>query len=150
MRAALAAAEEGRKAGDYAIGACIVDPDGRIVASSANRSHRDQSPIAHAEVIVLLEACKQAGSRHLPGYVLYTTHEPCPMCASVAVWSKVSGIVYGARQQDIRDYRGAGSRSGFLWRSIQVPCKTIVENSDDHIEIVPEFMREECLALFHD
>jgi len=149
MQEAINQAKLAQAKGDYAVGAVLVQED-RIIAVSGNRSKRDESPLAHAEVLVINQACKKLNRRHLPDCILYVTHEPCPMCASLAVWAKVGGIVYGAKQTDMKEYQLANGNKNYLWRTIEIPCKEIINKSTENIDLVEEFMREKCLDLFHN
>lgn len=150
MLEAIKQAKLAKVSGDYAIGAVLVK-DGQIIAAAGNRILRDESPIAHAETLAILEATKKFGTRHLNGCVLYTTHEPCPMCAAVAVWAKLDGLVYGARQQDMADYRTTNANQKYLWRTIDISCEQVFSKATvDKIELVKDFMRGECVKLFHN
>ena len=82
--------------GDVPVGAVIVGPDGTVVARDHNRREERQDPTAHAEVLVLSEAARHAGSWRLPGHTLYVTLEPCSMCAGAAVSGRLERIVYAA------------------------------------------------------
>lgn len=148
MREAIRQAQLGNAEGDYAIGAVVVQDD-KILVACNSRSKRDESPVAHAETLALIEASKILGSRHMPGCILYSTHEPCPMCTSVSVFAKLKGIVYGAYIEDMRAFRLANSESPFLWRTIDIDCEEIIRQSTEHIELVKGYLREECKSLFH-
>ena len=82
--------------GDVPVGAVIVGPAGRVVAADHNRREERQDPTAHAEVLVLSEAARRAGSWRLLGHTLYVTLEPCSMCAGAAISGRLERIVYGA------------------------------------------------------
>ena len=82
--------------GDVPVGAVIVDPGGAVVAADHNRREERQDPTAHAEVLVLSQAARQAGSWRLLGHTLYVTLEPCSMCAGAAISGRLERIVYGA------------------------------------------------------
>ena len=100
MRLAIAEAKKARNLGDYSIGAVVVK-DNKVIAVSGNRVKLDCDPTQHAEISAIRRACAQAGSRHIPGTVLYTTAEPCPMCASAAIWARMRGIVSGSTIDDM-------------------------------------------------
>src|SRR5688572_14951608 len=89
MRLAIAEAEAARKAGDYAIGAVVVSEAG-VLSSSGNRVKLECDPTQHAEVAAIRKACASIRTRHLEGAILYTTAEPCPMCAAAAIWARMS------------------------------------------------------------
>lgn len=84
------------EAGEVPVGAVLTAPDGTIVASAGNRTLRDHDPTAHAEVLAIRYACKSAGSERLPGYDLYVTLEPCPLCAAAISFARIRRLYYGA------------------------------------------------------
>lgn len=149
MVKAITYAKRAQRNGDYAIGAVIVK-DGVIIAASENRSKQDQNPVAHAEILAIIKAAAKVKHRHLSGCILYTTHEPCPMCVSLCVFARLKGIVYGARINDMADYRSRGANGQYLWRTIDISCTEIVQKSGEPIEVIGDFMRDECLRLFHN
>jgi tRNA(Arg) A34 adenosine deaminase TadA len=137
------------QAGDYAVGAAIVKGDA-VVAKSGNRIKLDNDPFHHAEIVAIRQAAKTLGARHLHDCVLYTTHEPCPMCASAAVFAKMKGIVYGAHIEDMRYYGLKNGNEEWSWRVIQIPAHEILEKATTpKLFVVKGFMREECKKLFH-
>ena len=75
----------------------------------------------------------------LKEYTLYTTCEPCPMCAAACVWAGVSKIVYGASTEQLIDI---GTKQ------IDLSCKTIVDRGFQNIEVIGGILAEECLELF--
>lgn len=149
MLAAIEEAKRAKEAGDYAIGAIIVK-DGKILARSPNRTKTDQDPTQHAEVAVIREAVKKIGHRHLTNCVMYTTHEPCPMCAAAAVWARLAAVVMGAEMDDMADYRSRNGNGEWTWRTVHIPAREIFAKGDPHVEIVEGFMRGECRELFHN
>ena len=149
MEKAIGQALRAQKNGDYAIGAVLVRGD-TIIASSENRSKQDQSPVAHAEALVIIETSKKLKNRHLSDCVLYSTHEPCPMCAALCAFAKLKGIVYGARISDMSNYRSSKANKHYLWRTIDISCTEVIQKSGEPIEVTGDFMRDECLQLFHN
>jgi tRNA(adenine34) deaminase len=100
MREALRAASEAARAGEVPVGACVVAADGAtLLAVAGNRTRTDCDPTAHAEVLALREAARQVGNYRLTGVVVYSTIEPCAMCAGALVQARVARLVYGARDE---------------------------------------------------
>ena len=99
MREALGAAREAARAGEVPVGACVVGSDGRLLAVAGNRTRTDCDPTAHAEVLALREAARAFGNYRLTGAVVYSTVEPCAMCAGALVQARVARLVYGARDE---------------------------------------------------
>ncbi|WP_422026801.1 nucleoside deaminase [Roseovarius sp.] len=96
METALAEARAAGDRGEVPVGAVIADASGMIVAQAGNRTRERNDPTAHAEILVLRSACQLAGSERLPGYSLYVTLEPCPMCAAAISFARIARLYYGA------------------------------------------------------
>jgi len=98
MREAINAALEARSEGEVPIGACIVT-EGKLVSIAGNRTRRDSDPTAHAEIVALRQAAKTVGNYRLTEAVVYSTIEPCAMCAGALIQARVKRLVYGARDE---------------------------------------------------
>jgi guanine deaminase len=86
-------------AGGGPFGALVV-ADGAVLARGQNRVTRDNDPTAHAEVVAIRAACRARGDFSLAGATLYASCEPCPLCVSAALWSRVDRVVYAADRHD--------------------------------------------------
>ncbi|MFV0408935.1 MAG: nucleoside deaminase [Paracoccus sp. (in: a-proteobacteria)] len=96
MPLALDEARAAAARGEVPVGAVITDPEGRVIASAGNRTRERHDPTAHAEIEVIRAACAATGSERLPGYHLWVTLEPCPMCAAVISAARIAVLYYGA------------------------------------------------------
>ncbi len=96
MDKALVEARAAADRGEVPVGAVIVAPDGRVVATAGNRTRELNDPTAHAEILALRAACAEAGSERLPDHDLYVTLEPCAMCAAALAAARIRRIYYGA------------------------------------------------------
>ena len=99
MLEALREAKKAFEAEEVPVGAVIVY-QGEVVAKGHNQVELLQDATAHAEVLAIGSASSYLQNWRLKGAVLYTTLEPCPMCAGAMLLSRVERLVYGAR--DIR------------------------------------------------
>jgi tRNA(adenine34) deaminase len=118
MQLAITEAKRARDRGDYPIGAVVtrVYWETRSGYSSAgNRVKTSGSSIKHVELETLKYVCSGYG-RYLPDFVLYSTHEPCAMCAGACVWSKIGAVVFGVSQEDITAYGKKHGTEEFKWR----------------------------------
>jgi tRNA(adenine34) deaminase len=95
MEEALRRAQRALEGGEVPVGAVVVR-DGRIVGSGWNRNITDSDPTAHAEVIALREAGATVGNHRLEDCELFSTIEPCAMCAGALVHARIQRLVYGA------------------------------------------------------
>jgi tRNA(adenine34) deaminase len=107
MRVALDLALEAEAADEVPVGAVIVMA-GEVIGRGRNSPIERSDPTAHAEILALREACAAAGNYRLEGAILYTTLEPCVMCAGALVATRIAKVVFGAR-----DLRFGGVRSKF-------------------------------------
>lgn len=97
MAWALEEAHRARELDEVPIGAVLLDPEGRLLGRGHNRTRIDADPSAHAEFQAIRAAARAAGAPRLPGSVLYTTVEPCFMCAGLLIHARVSRVVWGTR-----------------------------------------------------
>lgn len=118
--------------------ASIIVKNGEIIAQGVTTVFVEKQPFRHAEINVIESACKKLGSFDLSGCWLYTTYEPCPMCASACIWAKFEGVVYGANIED---------RNDNYTQRILIRCRDVFKNGTPKIELYEDFMRDECLPL---
>ena len=107
MRMALDLADESEAAGEVPVGAVVVMA-GEVIGRGRNSPIERSDPTAHAEILALREACAALGNYRLEDAILYTTLEPCVMCAGALVAARIAKVVFGAR-----DLRFGGVRSKF-------------------------------------
>jgi tRNA(adenine34) deaminase len=97
LREAILEARAAEAAGEVPVGAILVAPDGEtILARGNNRVLRDSDPTAHAEIVALRAGGLALGNYRLLGTTLYTTLEPCAMCAGAILHARVARLVYAA------------------------------------------------------
>lgn len=148
MARCIEVAKENLGRGQYALGALVVDKKGIILSAQSSNLISGYDPTAHPEIVAIRESAEKNKSRYLEGCYLYTTLEPCPMCTAAAIWARMDGIVYGARQQDAIDYANTHKSNIFTWRQIEVPSILIAQRGIPRIEIIPDVLREKCVELF--
>lgn len=98
MRQALNEARQAFDKGEVPIGAIVVCK-GRIIARGHNLTETLNDVTAHAEMQAITAAANVLGGKYLTDCILYVTIEPCPMCAGGLLWSQISKIVYGAKDE---------------------------------------------------
>lgn len=98
MEIALEEAMRAESEGEVPIGAIAVLDD-RIIARNHNRCIQLHDATAHAEMLVLREAGRVLSNYRLNGVSVYATVEPCPMCCGALIWSRVSRLVFGTRDE---------------------------------------------------
>ncbi len=108
MARALAEAEAAGARGEVPVGAVLVDAaTGMPLAAAGNRVEALADPTAHAEMLVIREACRIRAAPRLPDCDIYVTLEPCAMCAAAIAFARLRRLTYGAA-----DAKGGGVAHG--------------------------------------
>jgi tRNA(adenine34) deaminase len=133
MAEALELARDAERAGEVPVGAVVV-LDGAVIGRGRNAPVELHDPSAHAEMMALREAALAIGNYRVEKATLFSTLEPCVMCAGALVAARVARLVFGAR-----DLRFGGVRSKF-----RVADSELLNH---RVEIVEGVMGAECAEL---
>jgi tRNA(adenine34) deaminase len=136
MQHALAAARDARKRLEVPVGTCVISGE-TLVAVAGNRTRTDCDPTAHAEIVALREAARQIGNYRLTEATVYSTIEPCAMCAGALIQARVKRLVYGARDE----------RAGAVESRFRI-CDTDFLNH--RIEVTAGVLEEECREIMQE
>lgn len=140
MALALEQAREAMLAGEVPVGAVVVK-DGIVLATGRNRTIEWSDPSAHAEVVALREAARILGTHRLNDVELFVTLEPCAMCSGAIFHSRLSRLVYGAKDPKT----GCAGSVTDLFASRQL---------NHHTAVLGNVLGETCSVLlqsfFHD
>ncbi len=137
MRIAIVEAETASSVGEVPIGACIVDESGELLASGHNLTISTNDPTAHAEIVAIRAAAKRIENYRLTGSTVYSTIEPCAMCAGALVTARVKRLVFGALDE----------RFGGIVTHFGIGVGTELNH---RIEIVSGVLADECRALMQE
>jgi|SRR6185437_1280701 len=107
MAVAMSEARQAAERAEVPVGAVVIGPDGRLLASAGNRTESDSDPSAHAEMLALRQAAVVLLNPRLPECDLYVTLEPCPMCAYAISLFRIRRLIFGAY-----DPKGGGVEHG--------------------------------------
>lgn len=136
MGEAIRAAREAESTGEVPVGACVV-ADGVALAVAGNRTRTDCDPTAHAEIVALREAAQNFGNYRLANAVMYSTIEPCAMCAGALIQARVPTLVYGARDEKA----GAVDSHFHICDASQL---------NHRVEVISGVLEADCRALMQD
>ncbi len=121
--------------------AAVVDAQGNILAKGETTVAKDCDPTSHAEINAIRSACKRLGTDRFPaGCWLYTTFEPCPLCASAVIWAGLDGVAYA---NDPR-YRGKENNWSFI------SCRDVLASGKylHDVTLVENLLLDEIKAYF--
>jgi tRNA(adenine34) deaminase len=124
---------------DAPFGCIIVDGD-ESVAEGLNDA--DLSPILHGEMVAVIDLMEARPDIERENLVLYTTAEPCPMCAGAIYWCGIPRVVYGTSTATLK---------GLGWQQIDISCEELSRRATPAgFEVTGGVLREECDALFEE
>ncbi|MFH1727467.1 MAG: tRNA adenosine(34) deaminase TadA [Pseudomonadota bacterium] len=136
MTLALIEAKNAELKNEVPIGAIIVLED-KILSKKHNSVITNNDPSAHAEINAIKDACKKTGNYRLNGAVLYTTIEPCIMCAGAIINARIAKVVFGAQDPKW----GAFGSLYSIHKDIRL---------NHQVEVVSGIMESECAVLMKE
>ena len=136
MGEALRAAREAQTRDEVPIGSCIVAA-GEMIAWAGNRTRTDCDPTAHAEIVALREAATKIGNYRLANVSVYSTIEPCAMCAGALIQARVPLLVYGATDE----------KAGAVESHFRI-CSAAPLNH--RVEVIKGVLEAECRELMQE
>jgi tRNA(adenine34) deaminase len=137
MRLALRQAFFAKDAGDVPFGAVVVC-DGKIIAAARNSEHTDQDVTKHAEIKAISLASRRLGRRNLSDCTIYSTVEPCPMCAGAIFHACVARVVFGMSRDDLPH----------LFRTRAIRLWDLAKDWHYQPEVVGGVLREPVIDMF--
>ncbi|MCB1692080.1 MAG: tRNA adenosine(34) deaminase TadA [Pseudomonadales bacterium] len=136
MEQAIVLANEASAIGEVPVGALVVLDD-EVIGQGFNRVIADRDPTSHAEIVAMRAAARKLDNYRLSGAALYSTIEPCSMCAGALVHARIADLYFGAR----------APRSGAVGSTIDV----LSNPSLNHVvRVHPGVMEEETAKLLKD
>ena len=142
MREAFAIARRARAHGNRPFGALLVAGNGAVLAAAENSQMTDEQVLAHAEMNLLHRAVKEIAPDVLATSTLYTSAEPCAMCAGALFWSGVGRLVYGLSGDRLHQL------SGFTPQMLVSSAREVLSKAGRSVEVIGPLLEKEAEALF--
>ena len=145
LRRAFEIARASRERGDHPFGALLVGPDrGVLMEQAIGFSAEGGDRTAHAERLISTRASKAAyGQALLAGCTLYSSAEPCAMCAGAIYWCGIGRVVYGQSERSLKSVTGADPQNPTL----DLPCRVVFAAGQRPTEVVGPLLEEEAALL---
>jgi tRNA(Arg) A34 adenosine deaminase TadA len=140
LRRAIALSGHSRAEGHHPFAALLVDNAGVVMAEAINGSSTDRT--AHAEMLALRRAAILPGEK-LRGATLYSSAEPCAMCAGGAYWAGIGRVVYALSEERLLALTGSDPENPTL----ALPCREVFARGQRLIEVVGPMLEEEAAAV---
>jgi tRNA(Arg) A34 adenosine deaminase TadA len=147
LRAAFTAAKRAREGGDHPFGAVLADKDGNILREQGNGySSEGGDRTAHAEKLLASWAAKNLSLDELSRCTLYSSAEPCAMCAGAIYWAGIGRVVFGQTERDLKAQTGAHEENPTL----DLPCHLVFDAGQRPTELVGPLLGDEAAQLQAD
>ena len=144
MREVFAIARRARAHGNRPFGAMLVAGNGAVLAVAENSQVTDEQVLAHAEMNLLHRAVKDFTPDVLETATLYTSAEPCAMCAGAIFWSGISRLVYGLSGDRLHEM------AGFPPRMLVASARAVLARAGRQVEIVGPVFESEAAEIFRE
>jgi tRNA(Arg) A34 adenosine deaminase TadA len=147
LRLAFAVAARARDCGDHPFGSILADTEGNVLMEQGNGySSEGNDRTAHAERLLASRAARAYGAAFLSTCTLYTSAEPCAMCAGAIYWAGIGRVVYGQTEKDLKRQTGDHEENPTL----DLPCFLVFEAGQRPTELVGPLLAEEAAKLQDD
>ncbi|THF87304.1 nucleoside deaminase [Deinococcus sp. KSM4-11] len=141
LRQAIALSLEARDRGRHPFAALVVDEGGRVIATAMNESRPpDGDPTRHAELVAVAQAARALAPADLRRCTLYTSAEPCAMCAGAAYWCGVGRVVYALSEQRLLTLTGSHPENPTL----ALPCREVFAHGQRTVQIIGPTLEDEA------
>ena len=129
--------------GNHPFGAILVDRDRNVLIETENGYMPSRDGTAHAERLLATTACTTLSPDVLRGTTLYSSAEPCAMCAGAIYWAGIGRVVYGLSEHRLRGVTGDHPENPTL----DLPCREVFKSGQRQTEVIGPLLEDEAEAL---
>jgi tRNA(Arg) A34 adenosine deaminase TadA len=129
--------------GNHPFGALLVDRDGNVLIETENGYLPAHDGTAHAERLLATRACRTLDAKILRSATLYSSAEPCAMCAGAIYWAGIGRVVYGLSEHRLRAVTGNHPENPTL----DLPCREVFKSGQRATEVIGPLLEDEAEAL---
>lgn len=141
LRRAIALSAQSRRDGRHPFAALVADEHGGVVAEAGNNSMPPEGdPTQHAELRAVAAAARRLTPRQLERCTLYTSAEPCCMCAGAVYWTGVGRVVYGLSEHALLGLTGAHPENP----TFSLPCREVFARGQRRVEVIGPLLEDEA------
>src|SRR5258706_3717870 len=145
LRGAFAGAQGARAHGQHPFGAVLVGPDGSVLIEQENAYLPDRDMTGHAERVLATRASRAHAPAFLHACTLYSSAEPCAMCAGALYWAGIGRVVYGLGEARLRTLTGDHPENPTL----DMPCRAVFAAGQRAVDVIGPLLEDEAAALHH-
>jgi len=146
IKHAIKIAEDSKKHGNLPYGCILVDAQGNVILTGENSVITESDCLGHAEINMIRAASKLYDNHFLNQCTIYTSDEPCPMCASAIFWSGIGTLVFGLSKA--RFYHEFGKQNPDI--DFNISSKEVLKAGGRKVEVIGPILEEQVLAMHRD
>ena len=143
LRLTLDIAKGARAAGNHPFGAILVGPDGTVLMEAGNAHGDAGDRTGHAERILMTRASMAYPAIFMADCTMYSSAEPCAMCAGAAYWAGVGRVVYGLSEREMGEIIGPHPEN----LTLDLPCRVVLSAGQRRTEVVGPLLEDESRAV---
>lgn len=145
LRQAISVSKKSREHGNTPFGAILVDSEGTVILKQENIEITQSNCTGHAETTLMEAASQRYSKSFLWNCTLYTTAEPCAMCAGAIYWGNVGKVVYGISEERLLTLTGDNEQNP----TFNLPCRDVFNKGQKQITVVGPFpeLEDEIVAV---
>jgi len=132
--------------GNHPFGAVLVDECGKVLIEMENGYMPAHDSTAHAERLLATQACRTLDAETLRNATLYSSAEPCAMCAGAIYWAGIGRVVFGQTEKSLKTATGNHPENPTL----ELPCRVVFAAGQRPVEVIGPLLEEEAAALQDD
>lgn len=141
LRRSIELAEEAKARGRHPFAALVADAEGNVVAAAGNNSMPPEGdPTQHAELAAAAQAAKKLSPAELARCTLYTSAEPCCMCAGAIYWTGIGRVVYALSEHALLGLTGDHPENP----TFSLPCREVFARGQRQIPTFGPMLEEEA------
>ncbi len=144
LQMAIKVAERSVANGNLPFGALLADPEGNVLLEAENSDITGKSPLNHAEINLMRMAVESLAPKQITRATLYTSCEPCAMCAGAMYWGGINRMVYGMSEHHLLQYTGAHKLNPTMKG---VGCRIVLHSGERTIEVSGPHLAEESSEI---
>jgi len=143
LRRAIAESENAKAAGVHPFAAILVGPDGTVLMVQHNAYMPDHDMTGHAERVLMTRASTGLPVEVLRECTIYTSAEPCAMCAGAIYWTGLKRVVYGLSEHQLKQITGNHPENPTL----DLPCRVVFAAGQRVVEVIGPLLEDEAAAV---
>jgi tRNA(Arg) A34 adenosine deaminase TadA len=132
--------------GNHPFGAILVDRNRNVLIETENGYMPSRDGTAHAERLLATQSCTTLSPDVLKDTTLYSSAEPCAMCAGAIYWAGIGRLVYGLSEHRLRAVTGNHPENPTL----DLPCREVLKSGQRATEVIGPMLEDEAAALHQD